>query len=211
MSILTFIDVEASALRDGYPIEVGWARTDGLFGQHLIKPCPEWVESFVWCGKAEAIHGLSLDALNRLGAPAEEVAEALNRELVGQVVVSDNRDFDAGWVAQLFDAADGMRQAFYFERRPVPEVIVNVPGWMDLALADMEELNRLRRRHHKHSAVADAANWVAVCQGIQLLRNGGSMAGVERIFEQWEVRSRRPLDAKGSRKLDHKTEAVDVG
>lgn len=211
MSVLTFIDVEASALRDGYPIEVGWARTDWSFGQHLIKPCPEWVKSFVWCEKAEAIHGLSLDVLNRLGAPVEDVAAALNGELAGQVVVSDNRDFDAGWVAQLFDAADGMRQAFFFERRPVPEVIVNVPGWMDLALADMEELNRLRRRHHKHSAVADAANWVAVCQGIQLLRDGGSMKAVERIFERWAVLSRRPFGGKGSRKLDHKTEAADVG
>ncbi len=45
--IIAFIDFEASALEDGYPIEVGYARSDGCVSAYLIKPRLDW-QDLIW-------------------------------------------------------------------------------------------------------------------------------------------------------------------
>lgn len=106
------IDFEASALRGGYPIEVGVAKFHRFQGLHvprdiesnarLIRP-DKWADGH-WDPKAEAIHGISKDEALHNGHCAREVAYWLNKELEGCYVYADS-DFDKGWNDQLFAAA----------------------------------------------------------------------------------------------------------
>lgn len=40
--MIAFVDFEASALESSYPIEIGWARLDGIVGAALIRPHDDW-------------------------------------------------------------------------------------------------------------------------------------------------------------------------
>jgi hypothetical protein len=62
-----FYDFEASAMFDGFPIEVGWAYvlrdTVSIASEgHLIEPVPEW-DHLQWDEEAELLHGISLATL----------------------------------------------------------------------------------------------------------------------------------------------------
>lgn len=106
------IDVEASGFGIGsYPIEIGVVLSDRTTHCYLIKPEPEWVH---WDNKAESLHGISREVLMKKGRPADEVAESLNRILVGQTVYSDAWSYDASWVGKLYDHAE-LLQAFKIE------------------------------------------------------------------------------------------------
>jgi hypothetical protein len=106
------LDIEASGFgRFGYPIEVGYARDDGLSWCTLIRPEPEWTH---WDASAAVLHGITRDALLRHGRPAAEVARALNAALAGRMVYCDGWAHDYPWLARLFDAA-GIVPAFRLE------------------------------------------------------------------------------------------------
>lgn len=65
--MIIFIDLEASSLHDGYPIEVAWCAEDLSVGaSYLIHPA-DWPHWLSWDPGAEALHGLSADALERDG------------------------------------------------------------------------------------------------------------------------------------------------
>lgn len=76
MRRLVFVDFEASALRDGYPIEVGWAWAENAHVEArsmLIARADEWQSpGYQWDPMAEAIHGLTLEQVDRQGQPVIE-------------------------------------------------------------------------------------------------------------------------------------------
>ena len=75
MQIPTIIDVEASGFSShSYPIEVGVIRSDGARFCRLIRPYPQWSH---WDKKAEALHGLSRDHLQKWGNDGRDVCLAL--------------------------------------------------------------------------------------------------------------------------------------
>lgn len=99
-----FIDVEASSLRDGFPVEVGWCSADLLRGAtYLIRPPDDWVARLAWSREAQDLHTLTLDRLRAEGLPPDEVAARLAEDLAG-VLHSDNPAFDGGWLGMLFEA-----------------------------------------------------------------------------------------------------------
>jgi hypothetical protein len=101
------IDVEASGFGVGsYPIEIGIALGDRTTHCYLIKPEPEWVH---WDVAAESLHGISREVLMERGRVPREVAECLNRLLVGQTVYSDAWSYDSSWVGKLYDKAELMQ------------------------------------------------------------------------------------------------------
>ena len=104
---LAVLDFEASGLDDDltYPVEVAVARHDGQARSWLIKPVEEWLESGTWNEDSAEVHGLSLDLLQREGAPVDEVAQALVEFVDGYVVLSDARYADGFWLRRLFAAA----------------------------------------------------------------------------------------------------------
>lgn len=101
---IAFLDVEASSLRHGFPLEVGWCSADLLHGaSFLIRPLPHWLDGYRWSREAEDMHGLTVDRLEREGLRPEEVVERLVADLNGFRVCSDNPAFDDGWLRLLRD------------------------------------------------------------------------------------------------------------
>ncbi|NNM00299.1 MAG: hypothetical protein HKO62_06085 [Gammaproteobacteria bacterium] len=103
------IDIEASGFGAGsYPVEVGFALSDGDRFCTLITPPDEWTH---WTEEAQSVHGLPRDILFTHGIPVREVAQALNARLAGQTLFSDGWVVDQPWLTTLFAAA-GMAQQF---------------------------------------------------------------------------------------------------
>lgn len=97
------LDIEASGFgREGYPIEVGFVLPDGRGWCSLVRPEAGWTH---WDPAAEAMHGISREALALHGRPAAEIALTLNDWLRGLVVYSDAWAHDYSWLNQVFEAA----------------------------------------------------------------------------------------------------------
>ena len=108
------IDFEASGLYpESYPIESGWSLPDGTVKSMLISPAsvPHWTH---WDFNAEyATHQFSRARLIEVGHDPREVAEAMNADLKGLTVYSDNVGNDEFWCDVLFEAA-GIERQFTF-------------------------------------------------------------------------------------------------
>lgn len=103
-----FIDFEASGLGfQSWPIEVGWAFPDGRSESTLIQPAVDW-SAAGWDPAAEALHGISRDALDRedLALPVPIVCRRLREALAPYEVFSDAPDWDGFWLGRLFAAID---------------------------------------------------------------------------------------------------------
>lgn len=106
---IAVLDIEASGFgRGSYPIEVGFVDAQGGAFCTLIRPEPDWLH---WDASAEALHGISREALQSHGRPPAWVADQLNQRLAGQVVYCDAWAHDYPWLARLFDVA-GRRLGF---------------------------------------------------------------------------------------------------
>ncbi len=97
------LDIEASGFGLGsYPIEVGYVLPDGRAHCTLILPAAEWRH---WDASAEQVHHIARDTLLQHGRPAAEVANRLNRDLLGLTVYCDGWAHDYPWLGALFEAA----------------------------------------------------------------------------------------------------------
>ena len=99
---LLCIDFEASALENGYPIEVGVAEVaTGAVRSWLIRPSETWLAGRIWSPASEKVHGISRSLLEAEGKPPEAVWAALAPALAGKLLVSDNPPFDGRWLRML--------------------------------------------------------------------------------------------------------------
>jgi hypothetical protein len=97
------IDIEASGFgRRSYPIEVGYALSDGRTRCTLIRPPDHWTH---WDPGAEQVHHITRATLLTHGRSPDEVARMLNTDLAGQTVYCDGWGHDYPWLAALFDEA----------------------------------------------------------------------------------------------------------
>lgn len=158
-----FIDVEASALLNGYPIEIGIC--DDALNTHswLVQPDESW-EKLNWDDQAQQVHGLSQAKLVAEGLPAGQVVREFSmRVSPGHAVFSDNPSHDWEWLQRLFWAAGG---------RIAPELTVIDQASFDavdpsryehLMLTREEEALALANKHwpHIHRAGPDARNMAA--------------------------------------------------
>ncbi len=105
------VDFEASGLHpESYPIEAGWSLPDGTVKSMLISPAsvPHWTH---WDFNAEyATHRLSRARLIEVGHEPRAVADAMNDDLKGLTVYSDNIANDEFWCDVLFEAAEVERE-----------------------------------------------------------------------------------------------------
>lgn len=107
-----FLDFEASSLASAsYPIEVAWSYADNSVESHLISPTgvTTWTD---WSIAAQRLHGLSREQLLTDGRPPTWVARRMNEQLAGQLLYSDNPDFDGFWLEELFKKSAGLKPAF---------------------------------------------------------------------------------------------------
>lgn len=102
---LVFVDCEASSLfRPSFPVEVGVARCDGNAEGYLVKPVPAW-DDYEWAPESEKIHGIARSEAEQHGRSVEWHAQWLNEQFRDKVILSDNPDYEAYWLGELFDAA----------------------------------------------------------------------------------------------------------
>lgn len=161
MTPAVFVDLEASALHNGFPIEVGWARVDAAgditVEAWLIKPPLAWAEAeWRWSFDAQRIHDIPLTMLMRDGRTCTWIAERMNTLFAGQTLYSDAPGFDARWLEQVFHEA-GIPWTF---------------SLADVALAfdkDTDEVayERLHRTvfaRRPHRAGPDARQWADLYQ-----------------------------------------------
>lgn len=107
--MIIFIDFEASSLgKRGFPVEVGWVAEDGTEESYLIRPAPGWEE---WSAKAEGIHGISLERLQRDGVPHDVVARRMAEALTGHDIFASAPSWDGQWLSKLLRAAGLPRHA----------------------------------------------------------------------------------------------------
>jgi len=148
MQLPTFLDIEASGFgRGSYPIEVGFASTQGGLFCGLVLPEPDWLH---WDPAAEALHGISRELLQRHGRPAAWMAGQLNERLAGQTVYCDGWGQDYPWLARLYDAASS-RPSFRLDdlRKLLSEA--EAQRWRGVT-----EAVRQRQRLTRHRASSDA-------------------------------------------------------
>ena len=165
-----FYDCEASGL-DGMPIEIGWAWFDTEYDllhseAHLIRPATDWLIEDVWDPKAEALHGIGLDQLRKVGTPPHVVAARMNKALVGRELFSDSL-MDENWLGQVFDEA-GFEPDFIIRRTYAQVLCQRVAaerGLNGVALGNIfADAGRVSPRTHR--AEADAKFWATVWRGI---------------------------------------------
>lgn len=158
---LLFLDIEASALSpDSWPVEIGFAWLQSgrvAVRSTLIVPRRAWRRD-VWSVEAEAMHGLTQDALLS-GRPADLVA-ADTDAFADFVLVSDNAMWDQLWLDRLRAGRERL------EVRPLRRVAVER---LEGHALDLLALGLLRTRA-PHRAGGDAA------------RLARAWLGAERVF-----------------------------
>ncbi len=107
--MIVFVDFEASSLsKQSFPLEVGWVFEDGRSMSFLIHPAPDWTD---WSDEAEAIHGISLEKLQRDGASVETVARTMVETLAGHELFASAPSWDGKWLSALLRSAGFPRHA----------------------------------------------------------------------------------------------------
>jgi DNA polymerase III epsilon subunit-like protein len=156
MKPIMAIDFEASCLpRHGrsFPIEVGIADLRGNARSWLIRPHTCWAD-WSWTAEAQALHGLTRDALRRDGRPAHEVLAELGEAVRGHRVIADSM-LDRDWLAALASAA----------ARPAPCRIDHVAELFDELGATPDAVATARGRADrlplKRHRAGDDARWLA--------------------------------------------------
>lgn len=191
LSDLVFMDFEASALRDGYPVEVGWAwveNTDVQAESVLISPADEWLTpGFVWDPVAENIHGLSLARLKTEGRLAVEVCGLLNEQLKDKLIVFDTgpNGFDRHWLDILY--FEGGQHPHFKLASSASEVLLALAAGNGLEAADLVQIKK-QAPELSHQAAQDAAHYAWCAAAVQLIANGMPDEGIDRIVSQIRVR-----------------------
>lgn len=176
---IAFLDVEASGLVPGsYPVEIGyalpralpWGRCAVEVGSVLVRPERAWLARGGWDPDAEAVHGLSREALLRGGLPAGEVCDLLDRVLGGRRVVTDTGagSTDDEWLAVLYEAAGRGPAGWRVAKATSDEVVHGIclaHGLRPEIVADVL-LSRAPRPTHAagEDALSDAWRYAAVQQ-----------------------------------------------
>lgn len=176
---VVMIDLEASSLRGAnggvhtpqstsYPIEVGIAYADWRSESHLIKPQADWQD---WNGEQGnedigKIHGISRRELLEDGQDPKDVAQWLNEQLSGKIVMCDSPDakVDRFWLKRLYEAAE-MEQTFDLHF---------LYDYMDINDPDMAQAydNTGLEREAQHRALEDAQDLMALYREYYALKQG---------------------------------------
>lgn len=188
---IVFLDFEASALRDGYPVEVGWAWVEGSnvhAESMLISPADEWLTpGFTWDPIAEGLHGLPLARLRAEGVVPSEVCGILNERLQDKIVIFDTGPdgVDRHWLDLLY--FEGGQHRHFRLGGPASEFLLALAAEHGLADADLMQIKK-RAPEAIHHAAADAAHYAWCAAAIQLMAKQMPDDGVEEIMRAISVR-----------------------
>lgn len=149
-----FLDIEASGFGAGsYPIEVGCALSDGRTVCCLVRPAGTWLH---WDARAESVHHISREVLERHGLPVQEVVGRLDEALRGSEVYSDAWGNDYAWLSRLYDEVDRVPR---FRLRSLRELLSEdeAARWHSVKEAVAGELRSTRHRASSDARVLQTA------------------------------------------------------
>lgn len=156
---IIFVDLEASSLTEGYPIEVGWAIVRDFkvtTESHLIRPTPEWYfDDFRWSTDSQAVHRITRGNLLDHGKLPTEVATRMTELFSGKTLYSDAPRYDFAWTVELFHAAFKDRSAVPFKLADVSSLYED--GGTDDRKFE-QEVRKRRKFKVEHRAADDALN-----------------------------------------------------
>lgn len=184
VSNLVFMDFEASAGRDGFPVEVGWSWMEAnavYFNSMLISPADEWLTpAFTWDPFAESIHGLTLDRLQSDGLAASEVCQTLNQRLRDRVVVFDTGadGIDRYWMDILFSEAMEVRT--FKLGGPIGEFLKAWGQSLHLSEGELESIRALAPPI-THRAADDAVHYAWRAAAMRLVSKHPEMLSSEKL------------------------------
>jgi hypothetical protein len=181
---IIFIDFEASALDGGYPIEVGYAKSDGRVGAFLIKPRPEW-DALNWSVTSERIHRLPREVLIQ-GIDSDEVLKRLNVELQDGACFSTAPAYDWHWLGLLNPERV---IEFRLMNTPADSLLMHVADESGISGSVAARIVDRATRLGGHTAAGDAAGLAA---GYEILSRHGEirMRDVEECFRKWQLLAR---------------------
>lgn len=192
------VDVEASALDNGFPIEIAVADIErGLVRAWLIKPATQWRDR-EWSLASERIHGLSRNVLETHGLDVDIVAREIAAFADGRGLMSDNWSFDGHWLAQIFDAAGVAKSMPRMRAKNLGEIAGELCARFGRSRADIEAVDRMRKAAADHSAAGDAAAWAAA---IEIVASVEAIDGcrIDDVFGKWILRATAAAPWRGER------------
>lgn len=163
MSRICFMDIEASALISGFPVEIGWAWQEGRVIRTesvLIAPADKWLDTLAWDPSAEATHGLTLDSLRMYGSLPADACQCLNSRLHDCGVVFDTGlgGTDMQWLKQAYAQA-GDPPTYSFLSVTSENLIKNRLGFARISPPMLQTMHQ-HAPVPTHRAENDAAHWV---------------------------------------------------
>ena len=139
----SIIDVEASGFSShSYPIEIGLVLDSGERYCSLIKPASNWIH---WDDKAENVHNITKEILEKHGKPIEIVAEKVNDLLKNRTIYTDGWVVDKPWVDQLFYKA-GISKLFSISSLEMILTESQMEIWHDIKDQVIDEYKLKRHR-----------------------------------------------------------------
>lgn len=178
--MIAFVDFEASSLENSYPIEIGWARLDGVVGACLIKPHDDW-KSMKWAQDSASVHGIVQELLGD-GLTRDEVLARAKAALDGCDCFSDAPENDWAWFRML--SADGIVDLRMSEM-PADMLLLAVAEKSGVSGSIATQIVDRAMAAGGHSAAGDAAGLAA---GFEILARSGEieLREVEAVFERWQ-------------------------
>jgi hypothetical protein len=181
------LDVEASALENGYPIEIAIADVENAtLRAWLIRPAAAWRDR-EWSPASQKIHGLTRETVET-GDAVELVARDIATFVGGRTLMSDNFAFDGHWIAQLFETAGAAKSCPRMRAKNLGEIAGELCTRYGRSRADIEAVERMRKAAADHSAAGDAASWAAAIEivaGVEAIDG----ARVDDVFGRWILRA----------------------
>lgn len=189
------LDIEASALENGFPIEIGIADAgQGTVHAWLIRPYAGWAWDR-WDSASERIHGLSRVDLDR-GDDVRTVVQGVLHAAGGRKLATDNPEFDGFWLSKLFEAA--REDAPAVEKGSLVDTASALAHRYRRSSADIDAINRARNSAVDHSAAGDAASWAAAIELI-VSREAIDLPRIDHVFEKWAERAQAASPWRGAR------------
>ncbi|WP_313606671.1 transcriptional regulator [Rhizobium sp.] len=182
--MLVFLDFEASSLsKHSYPIEIAWVFEDGTAKSYLIKPKPGWTD---WSEKAEMIHGLSREQLEREGVDISTIVEEMMATLVNADLLASAPSWDGKWLSTLLRAGGQPRHVLRLRKtdealKEVAKSICADISEQDLGVLVDQVIRETAPAAPAHRALPDAIlereRWLAVRQRARSWKSGAESSG----------------------------------
>jgi DNA polymerase III alpha subunit (gram-positive type) len=191
------VDIEASTLDNGYPIEIAIAELENeTLRAWLIKPAAAWRDR-EWSPASQKIHGLTRDIVEA-GDEVRIVANDIDAFTDGRVLMSDNCSFDGHWLAQIFEASGVAKSCPRMRAKNLGEIAGELCARFGRSRADIEAVERMRKAAADHSAAGDAASWAATIEivaGVEAI----DPARTDDVFGKWILRATAAAPWRGER------------